>query len=188
MIDGYPEFIDASHARTRTDTGIRLSTPMPVDVTAPAPRATSIAAVDHPSYGDAIDRFLDELRAERRCFGPTARTNPKPFPSLIDALAGRGGFRLAAWERGRIVGMCRIDGAGEFHVAVVADHRRAGIGRALAHAALSRAADLHYPVVRARSTRRSVAMQRLCEEFGCAVIEFERGRVELILTPLARTA
>lgn len=154
------------------------------------PRGISIVAVDHPSLGGDVDRFLAELRAEPRYFGPSAKANPKPFPSLIEALRERGGFRLAAVEEGRVVGMCRVDGAGELHVAVVVDRRGGGVGQVLARAALQRAADLHYPVVTARSTRRSRAMVRLCEQFGCTVIELDRGRTELILHPagLARTA
>lgn len=155
-----------------------------------SPRGMSIVPVDHPSLGGDIGRFLAALRAEPRYFGPSAKANPKPFPSLIEALGERGGFRLAAVEAGRVVGMCRVDGGGELHVAVVADRRGEGIGNQLAGAALQRAAELHYPVVTARSTRRSRAMLRLCEQFGCTVLELDRGRTELILKPelLARTA
>jgi GNAT superfamily N-acetyltransferase len=154
------------------------------------PRGIVIVPVGHPCLGAGVDRFLASLRAEPRYFGPTAKANPKPFPSLIEALGGRGGFRLAAVEQGRVVGMCRVDRAGELHVAVVADRRGDGVGQELARAALQRAAELHYPVVTARSTRRSLAMLRLCEQFGCTVVELDRGRTELILTPstLARTA
>lgn len=146
--------------------------------------------VDHPCFGHDIDRFVHELRNEPRYFGPTASTNPKPFPSLIEALRGRGGFRVAAVESGRIVGMARIDGAGELFIAVVADRRSAGIGQALAAAALRRAAELHFTTVTARSTRRSQAMLRLGQQFGCALVEHGHGRVELLLTPvtLAKSA
>jgi GNAT superfamily N-acetyltransferase len=144
---------------------------------------TRIVHVDHPSFGNDIDRFLCELRNEPRFFGPTASTNPKPFPSLIEALRGRGGFRVAAVESGRIVGLARIDGSGELFIAVVGDRRRSGIGQRLAAAAFERAAELHYATVSIRSTRRSEAMHRLCQRFGSAAIDLGRGHVELIVTP-----
>jgi len=144
---------------------------------------TRIVHVDHPSFGNDIERFVTELRNEPRYFGPTASTNPKPFPSLIEALRDRGGFRLAAVESGRIVGMARIDGSGELFLAVVADRRRSGIGQQLAAAALVRAAELDYATVSIRSTRRSEAMHRLCRQFGSAAIDLGRGNVELIVTP-----
>jgi GNAT superfamily N-acetyltransferase len=187
----HPFFTCASHHRSIDVTGGRLDGRMTNEVPeSGTPRGISIVPVDHPSLGGDIDRFLAELRAEPRYFGPSAKANPKPFPSLIDAIGGRSGFRLAAIERCRVVGMCRVDDGGELYVAVVADRRGDGVGQFLARAALQRAADLHYPVLTARSTRRSRAMLRLCEQFGCTVIELDRGRTELILTPsvLARTA
>lgn len=154
------------------------------------PLGTSIVCVDHPSFGRDIDRFVLELRNEPRFFGPTASTNPKPFPSLIEALRGRGGFRVAAVESNRIVGMARIDGAGELFLAVVADRRGAGIGQAVARAALQRAAELDIPRITARSTKRSQAMLRLGQQFGGALVDLGQGRTELILElhPLAQTA
>jgi RimJ/RimL family protein N-acetyltransferase len=147
------------------------------------PLGTCIVGVDNPSFGRDIDRFLDELRNEPRYFGPTASTNPKPFPSLIEALRGRGGFRVAAVECGRIIGMARINGAGELFLAVVADRRGSGIGQALGRAALERAADLHYRKVVFRSTRRSRAARRVAEQLGCVVVDHQHGRTDLILTP-----
>lgn len=148
-----------------------------------APLGTVIVSVDHPSFARDIDRFLDELRTEPRYFGPTASTNPKPFPSLIEALRGRGGFRLAAVESGRIVGLARIDGAGEMFLAVVADRRGSGIGVALCRRALLRAAELHYRKVVVRSSRRSRAARRMAEQIGCLVVEHDRGRTDLVLDP-----
>jgi GNAT superfamily N-acetyltransferase len=144
---------------------------------------TRIVHVDHPSFGNDIERFVTELRNEPRFFGPTASTNPKPFPSLIEALRDRGGLRLAAVESGRIVGLARIDGSGELFLAVVADRRGSGIGQQLAAAAIERAAGLHHTTISIRSTNRSAAMHRLCQRFGAAAIDLGRGHVELIVTP-----
>ena len=57
---------------------------------------------------DEIARFLDGLRRERRCFGPSARANPKPFPSQIRSLCDEDGFRLAAVTETAVVGLIRI--------------------------------------------------------------------------------
>lgn len=149
--------------------------------------ATSIVSVDHPSFGGEIDRFLDALRREPRYFGPSAKANPKPFPSLIEALRGRGGFRIAAIEEGRVVGLARVDGAGELFLAVVVDRRGAGIGAALGRACLERAAGLHYRRIVMRSTRRSRAARRVAEQLGCLVIDHVHGHTDLILSPLARS-
>jgi GNAT superfamily N-acetyltransferase len=153
----------------------------------PAPRGMSIISVDHPSFGGEIDRFLDVLRSEPRYFGPSAKANPKPFPSLIEALRGRGGFRIAAVDQGRIVGLARVDGAGELFLAVVADRRGAGIGAAIGRACLERAAGLHYHRIVMRSTRRSRAARRVAEQLGCLVVDHRHGRTDLILSPLDLT-
>lgn len=161
------------------------------------PLGMSIISVDHPAYGSDVDRFLDDLRGEPRFFGPTAKSNPKPFPSLIEALRGRGGFRIAAIDGGRIdggridgrriVGMARVDGAGELFIAVVADRRGGGIGSALGRAALERAAALHYRRLVMRSSRRSRAARGVAEQLGCRVVDHVHGRTELILTPVRQT-
>ncbi len=140
-----------------------------------------IVRADHPVLDRDVELFLHELRAERRSFGPSARPAPKPFPSLLTALAGRGGFRLAAVECGRIVGLARVDGAGELFLAVAADRRGAGIGTALARAAVERAIDLNYRRLTIRTTRRGRAIRRLGHNLGCLVVERAFGRTDLIL-------
>lgn len=97
---------------------------------------------------------------------------------------------MAAVECGRIVGLVRVDGAGELWMAVVADRRGAGLGTALAEAALERAIELHYRRLSIRTTRRSLAIRRVGEVLGCTVVDRERGRIDLIadLTALARVA
>src|SRR5262245_45922324 len=88
----------------------------------------NIQVVDalHPSLDDELERFFDDLRDEPRYFGPSASSNPKPFRSLVDALRRREGFRLAALECGRVVGVARVDRAGELFIAVIADRRGVG--------------------------------------------------------------
>lgn len=140
-----------------------------------------IVAADHPSMCRDIDRFVETLRSEPRYFGPSASTNPKPFPSLITALQGRGGFRAAALESGRIVGLVRVDGAGMLSIAVAADRRGLGIGTILGRAAIERAAALHYGRIVIRSSRRSRAARRIGEQLGCIVVEQARGRTDLII-------
>ena len=140
-----------------------------------------IVAADHPSLAGDVDRFLSELRAESRFFGPSAAANPKPFPSLIDALGQRDRFRFAAVECGRIVGLIRVDERGELFVAVTAERRGAGIGSELCAAALRRAAELGLDTIVLRSTQRSKAARRLCSPFACVTVEHGRGRSDLIL-------
>lgn len=133
----------------------------------------------------AVDRFVETLRSEPRYFGPSASTNPKPFPSLIAALQGRGGFRIAAVESGRIVGLVRVDGAGTLSIAVAVDRRGTGIGTMLGGAAIERAATLHYGRIVIRSSRRSRAARRIGEQLGCNVVEQARGRTDLIINVTA---
>jgi hypothetical protein len=146
-----------------------------------APMSVVIVAADHPSLACDVELFLDELRAERRFFGPRAAANPKPFPSLIEALSGRDRLRLAAVECGRIVGLARIDVHGELFVAIVAERRGGGVGIQLCRAALRRAAELDLGTVVVRSTQRSKAVRRLCSQLGCVVIDHGHGRSDLIL-------
>jgi GNAT superfamily N-acetyltransferase len=141
-----------------------------------------IAAADHPSLSDDIEQFLVALREETRYFGPKAAANPKPFPSLIEALGKRDLFRLAAVECGRIVGLTRVDERGELYLAVVVDRRGAGVGLELCRAALQRAAEIGMGTVVLRSTQRSKAVKRLCSQFGCVIVDHDRGRSDLIVS------
>lgn len=140
-----------------------------------------IAAADHPSMHGEIDAFVDRLRDEHRFFGPTAKRNPKPTRSLLVALQGRGGFRVAATDGVRIVGLARVDGAGELFLAVDAEHRGLGIGTDLGRAAAERARDLNYARLVIRSTQRSRAVRRVGDDLGCLIVDEHRGRIELIL-------
>ena len=139
-----------------------------------------IVAADHPSLERDVEEFLCHLSKERRFFGPSASSNPKPFPSLIRALSERGGFRLAAIECGRVIGLVRVDQVSELHIAVAVEHRGLGIGTALGQAALDRAMVLEYTRVVMRTTRRSKAARRAGEAMGCTVVENVRGRTDLI--------
>ena len=145
--------------------------------------STVIVPADARTLGSDIDRFLDELRTERRYFGPTGAANPKPFPSLIEALGKRGGFRLAAIECGQIIGIVRIDGGGELFTAVVADRRGQGVGTLLCQAAVERAHLLGYQRLTMRSAQRSVAARRVWERLGCLIVDRVDGRTDLVFTP-----
>jgi GNAT superfamily N-acetyltransferase len=117
---------------------------------------------------------LDRLRR-----GPT-----QPTPSgLVEALRRSDGFRLAALECGRVVGVARVDQAGEMFIAVTADRRGAGIGTTLGHAAVQRAAYLGHRRVVLRTTRRSGAARRVGEQLGGTIVERARGRADLVLEP-----
>lgn len=149
-----------------------------------------IVAADHPSLVGDIDAFVDRLKREQRYFGPTGRANPKPFRSLIASLRERGGIRMAAVECGRIVGLARVDGAGELFLAVSSEHRNSGIGTALGRAMAERARDLHFTRLVLRSSRRSRAARRIGEQLGAVVVDRGRGRTDFILDllPTERTA
>jgi len=144
-----------------------------------------ITVVDalHPSLDEQLERFFHELHDEPRYFGPSASSNPKPFRSLVEALRRRDGFRLAALECGRVVGVARVDQAGEMFIAVTADRRGAGIGSTLGHAAVQRAAYLGHRRVVLRTTRRSGAARRVGEQLGGTIVERARGRADLVLEP-----
>lgn len=138
-------------------------------------------AADHPSLDADVDAFLDRLQLEQRWFGPSARSRPGPFHSSTESLRAGGGFRLAAIECGRIVGLARVDGAGELFLAVGAEHRERGIGTALGHAMVTRARELHYPRLVLRTTRRSRAARCIAGRLGAAAHGLGRGRVEFVL-------
>lgn len=149
-----------------------------------------IVAADHPSLAGDIERFLTRLQVEQRFFGPSARANPKPSRSLIAALRERGGFRMAILIDREIVGVARVDGAGELWMAIAPEQRGRGLGTELGRAVTLRARDLHFTRLVMRSTRRSQAARRVAEELGCIIVEGRHGRTELIidLLPVERTA
>lgn len=140
-----------------------------------------ITSADHPSLDDWFADFLAGLRAEHRYFGPSARTNPKPFPSLIDGLGRPDGFRIAAVGRDRVVGALRIDPTGGVLVAVARGRRDRGIGTALLQAALAAATEQDWPRLVIRTSRRSTAVARTAAHVGAVAVEADRGRVELIM-------
>jgi GNAT superfamily N-acetyltransferase len=154
------------------------------------PTGIQIVAADHPSLVGDIDDFLERLQREQRYFGPSARLNPKPSRSLIEDLRVRSGFKMAAVECGRIVGLARVDGGGDLKIAVATEHRGRGVGTRLGRAMTERARDLHYRRLVLRSTRRSRAARRIGEELGAVVVEVGRGRTEIIMDLLGaeRTA
>lgn len=144
-------------------------------------RRVHIIAADHPSRDREVARFLAGLASEPRYFGPSAAANPKPFPSLIQALGAHGGFRLAAIEGGHVIGLVRVDEHGHAFIAVVPERRGAGIGTALGRAALDRAIRLGYTRIVLRTSRRSRAARRVGTALGCTVVDQGRGRTDLIV-------
>jgi GNAT superfamily N-acetyltransferase len=142
---------------------------------------TIVVAADHPSLDDQVATFVETLRDEPRFFGPAARRNPKPFPSLLAELRQRGGFRLAAMTDGRITGLVRVDDEGCVHIAVVAEHRGRGTGTLLLTAAIAHAAEVGFGRLVLHSTRRSRAVRRLGDRLGCTTVDLGRGRVDLLL-------
>ncbi|MDW3214336.1 MAG: GNAT family N-acetyltransferase [Ilumatobacteraceae bacterium] len=150
-----------------------------------------VVAADHPSLDDQVGTFVATLREEPRYFGPAARRNPKPFPSLLAELQQHGGFRLASMEHGRITGLVRVDELGVVHIAVAAEHRGHGTGSLLLQAAISRAAQLCFGRLVLHATHRSRAVRRLGDRLGCTTVDLGRGRLDLILpvpTPAALPA
>jgi len=142
---------------------------------------TTIVAADHPSLDDQVAQFVTALRDEPRFFGPSARSNPKPFPSLLSELQQRDGFRLAAMVDGRVVGLVRVSGSGDVHIAVVAERRGQRIGVGLLSAAIERAGRLDHRRLTLRSSQGSRAVRRLGDALGCTTVGYARGRVDLIL-------
>jgi len=142
----------------------------------------TVAAADHPSLDRAVDDFIATLRSEQRFFGPSARTNPKPFPSLIARLGRSGGFRIAAMSAGNVIGLVRVDDDGSVSIAVASDQRGRGIGTSLLTTALERAAQLQYGRLVIRSSRRSRAVRRVGERLGCVVVDGDHGRTDVILS------
>src|SRR5262245_13106189 len=149
----------------------------------PSGNGPLIVDADHPSLDAEHQRFFEALRAEPRYFGPSASTNPKPYPSLIDALRSREGFRLAAVDHGRVVGLARVAPDGELFIAIVADRRGTGVGTALGRAMLQRAARSGHGRVVMRSSRRSRAARRVGTQLGGRAVDRPHGRTEMIFDP-----
>ena len=140
-----------------------------------------IGAAEHPALGGQFERFLADLANEHRYFGPSARCAPKPSRRLIASMSGASGFRLVAVadddepEPGENLTF------GELFVAVLADVRGRGVGRALVETAIMRAKTLGHTSLVIRTTRRALATHRLGTGFGGTVFEAELGRIEIVL-------
>ena len=140
-----------------------------------------VAAADHPSLDEGVADFLTSLRCEPRYFGPTARTSPKPFPSLVDSLGQRGAFRFAAVGYDRVVGLVKIDHDGDVVVAVDRGRRRRGIGSHLLETATVHAEMFGFSRLVLRTTHRSEAVRRTADRVGAIAVDQGRGRLDLIL-------
>jgi GNAT superfamily N-acetyltransferase len=138
-----------------------------------------IVALDHPSLIDVVDQFAEDLRSEQRFFGRRATT--APFPSLINRLTSADGLRLGAQVDGRLVAMSRVDHRGDTSIAVVADARGQGIGRALLTATLQRAGQHGLGRLVLRSSQRSQSVAALGAAVGAMTVDQGCGRVDFIL-------
>lgn len=112
------------------------------------PAPLLITAVDHPSLLGALNRFLDELRAERPCAGRGPATGRTPYPALIERLAAPRMMRLGVVVSGRLIAVAALDNEGAVAVAVVKDHRRRGVANSLMEVVAERAAAVGYPPLR----------------------------------------
>lgn len=149
-----------------------------------AARSVHIVPADHPALDPDVERFLTELRSEAKTVGRPAGSGPRRSPSALSVLRGRGGFRVAAVESGRVVGLARVDGGGDVCLSVLADRRGLGIGTALGKAALERATALHYPRLVIGSRELGRAVRRAGEHLGYVVVDLDDDRAELILGTL----
>ena len=150
-----------------------------------------VVSADHPSVDDEVARFAATLRAEPRWFGPSAVANPKPPRSLVDRLCRSGdGLRVAAIEDGEVVGLARVDAAGEVLIAVIPGRRGSGIGTALGAELVRRARLAGCTRLVLRSSRRSRAVGALGRAMGFTTVDVGRGRIDLILdlVPAGRSA
>lgn len=145
-----------------------------------------IVALDHPSLIDVVDRFADDLRCEQRFFG--RRATAPPFPSLINRLTSADGLRLGAQVEGRLVAMSRVDHRGNTLIAVAADSRGQGIGRALLAATMQRAGDIGIGRLVLRSNQRSRSVAALGAAVGATTIDQGCGRLDFILPTTATAA
>lgn len=137
-----------------------------------------IVALDHPSLIEAIDQFAGELHNEQRFFGSSAAS--APFPSLINQVTSSGGMRLGMMIDGRIVAMARVEASGDTSIAVVADWRGRGIGRALLASTVRRASQMGLSRLVVRSSQRSRSVAALGRSVGAVTVDQGRGRVDLI--------
>jgi len=138
-----------------------------------------IVALDHPSLCTVVDDFADELRSEQRFFG--RQGTPAPFPSLINRLTSVGALRLGAQVDGRLVAMSRVSSRGDTTIAVVADMRCRGIGRALLSATLQRSGELGMGRLILRSSHRSRSVAAMGAAVGATMLDQGCGRLDLIL-------
>lgn len=106
-----------------------------------------VTAVDHPSVHRQFDRFVDELRMERRCAGRGPATSRTPTPEVIEHLVGDRRMRLGAMLGGRLVAVAAVDNDGAVAVAVAPEFRRRGIANELMRVVVERAAAIGYPPV-----------------------------------------
>lgn len=150
--------------------------------------AYCIATTDHPSLNSELERFLDELAAEQRYFGPSARCAPKPSRALLTGLRAGGGFRLVAVDRQRVIGAIRVDDRGELFVAVLASHRGGGLGRSLTEAAVAQARRRGHRSIVLRTTRRATAALRLGTRLGGTALVAEHGGLEVVIDLAASAA
>ena len=88
---------------------------------------------------------------------------------------------------GHIVAMARVEASGDTSIAVVADWRGRGIGRALLASTVRRAGQMGLSRLVVRSSQRSRSVAALGRSVGAVTVDQGRGRVDLIF-PIDRAA
>lgn len=136
----------------------------------------TIVAADHPSLDGAVEAFVSAV--EPSVCGPGRRS------SANREIARPGhGFRLAAVEGDRLVGLARVGTDGDVVVVVAPDRRGAGIGTTLLDHVVERARRLGYPRLLFRRARRTPRAVEVARRHRTELISHRGGRLELILRP-----
>ena len=159
--------------------GRRRSSPM-------ATQPVTVVAADHPSLDGAVQAFVDALEPTT-C--PPGGEGHRRRAAHWDAGRAGDGFRVAAIEDTRIVGLAQVDAAGVLDVVVASDRRDLGIGTALVGQVVARARQSGYDRLVLPGSRRSRRVVEFARQHRSVLVRHRDRRLELVLhlSPLGRT-
>ena len=143
-----------------------------------------VVAADHPSLDGALEAFVASLATDP-C--TTSRRRSMRHRAVREVARPTDGFRLAAVEGDRVVGLARVGADGDVVVVVAADRRGSGIGTVLIGEVVERARRYGFGSLHLRRSRRSARADEVARRHGAVVVR-RAGHLEIVLTgtPLDR--
>lgn len=142
-----------------------------------SPVPVTVVAADHPCLDGAVEAFVGSL-GDNGCTATRRRSARNRAATEIGRPTD--GFRLAAIEGDRVVGLARVGADGDVLVVVAPDRRTLGIGTALMSRVVDRARRLGYDSLTLRGRRHGARADEVARHHGAVLVRHRRYLVVML--------